>query len=302
VVVAASAATTAVLREAVGGDPRVEFKDGGSVYGQRTPAAIAAVARTVNERAAGRNTRVRVIGEPDFGRTSRDWVEWQRYEAAINRSLAALPLWGLCLYDVQRLPDQVLESAYRTHPHLASPGARAANPRYADPADYLSTLEVPGEPLERTSPTFTAASVEHYTWVRHDLAEALGASAGSADVADDFLLAIDEVTTNATLHGRPPVCVTLWTSPAKLVCTVTDTGTGVADPFAGYTPPPGDDPTRGGIGLWLARRLCDHVDVWHDDRGTTVRLITRLPRADAGPSTPTLRGGPAEPEGGAAWT
>jgi hypothetical protein len=57
-----------------------------------------------------------------------------------------LPLWGLCLYDLQRLPDQVIESGYRTHPQLVTPGAREANPRFMDPADYLRTLAVPVEP------------------------------------------------------------------------------------------------------------------------------------------------------------
>jgi hypothetical protein len=87
-----------------------------------------------------------VVGEVDFGGTSRDRLQWQRYEAVINRSLATLPLWGLCLYDLQRLPDQVIESGYRTHPQLVTPGAREANPRFMDPADYLRILAVPVEP------------------------------------------------------------------------------------------------------------------------------------------------------------
>jgi hypothetical protein len=30
------------------------------------------------------------------------------------------------------------------------------------------------------------------------------------------------------------------------------------------------------MGLWLARKLCDHVDLISDERGTTVRLATAL--------------------------
>jgi hypothetical protein len=45
------------------------------------------------EVATGYGRRVRVVGEVDFSGTSRDRLEWQRYEAVINRSLATLPLW-----------------------------------------------------------------------------------------------------------------------------------------------------------------------------------------------------------------
>jgi hypothetical protein len=30
------------------------------------------------------------------------------------------------------------------------------------------------------------------------------------------------------------------------------------------------------MGLWLARQLCDHVDITTDDEGTRVRLTLRL--------------------------
>ncbi len=56
---------------------------------------------------------------------------------------------------------------------------------------------------------------------------------------------------------------------------VTDGGGGV-DPLRGYWPAHGQDLGRGGMGLWLARKLCDHVDLSSDPRGTTVRLATAL--------------------------
>ena len=53
-------------------------------------------------------------------------------------------------------------------------------------------------------------------------------------------------------------------------------GPGFDDPFAGYGPAHGEDLSRGGMGLWLARQLCDHVDITHDDEGVRVRLTVRL--------------------------
>ena len=40
-----------------------------------------------------------------------------------------------------------------------------------------------------------------------------------------------------------------------------DSGHGLDDPFAGYGPAHGEDLSHGGMGLWLARQLCDHVAI-----------------------------------------
>jgi anti-sigma regulatory factor (Ser/Thr protein kinase) len=96
------------------------------------------------------------------------------------------------------------------------------------------------------------------------------------DVLGDFVLALDEMTSNAFRHGRPPVDVRLWGGDDRLVCTVRDTGPGPVHPFVGYGPAHGEDLARGGMGLWLARQLTDHVEVEHDAVGVTVRLTSYL--------------------------
>ncbi|CCG01114.1 ATP-binding protein [Blastococcus saxobsidens] len=68
----------------------------------------------------------------------------------------------------------------------------------------------------------------------------------------------------------------LWVSGDRLVCTVTDRGHGLDQPFAGFRPAHGPDLSRGGMGLWLARTLWDHVDLLPGEPGFTVRLSTRL--------------------------
>jgi anti-sigma regulatory factor (Ser/Thr protein kinase) len=68
----------------------------------------------------------------------------------------------------------------------------------------------------------------------------------------------------------------LWGSADRVVCTISDRGPGMDDPFAGYGPAHGTDLSRGGMGLWLARQLCDHVDVVDNGAGLTVRLTTAL--------------------------
>jgi anti-sigma regulatory factor (Ser/Thr protein kinase) len=275
-VITAGARTIGVLTEAVDGDPRVQVVERSDVYRARPAAAITAFRRLAERSAAEGIGRVRVVGEVDFGPTERDWLEWERYEAVINIALAPWPLWGLCVFDTQRLPEQVLVSTLRTHPNLVTPQRRGSNPLFGDPVRYLRSLPVPTEPLENTPPRLAASNVSDFAGLRHAVAAELATSDAPRDVLGDFLLAVDEMTSNAVRHGHPPVDVALWISSDRLVCTITDRGRGWDDPSVGYGPAHGGDLSRGGMGLWLARQLCDHVDIVHPGEGVTVRLTTHL--------------------------
>jgi anti-sigma regulatory factor (Ser/Thr protein kinase) len=274
-VVATSAPTADLLRDAVDGDPRVHVLERGDVYRARTPAAITTFRRLAEQQASAGARRVRVVGEVDFGPTERDWLEWQRYEAVINDALAAWPLWGLCVFDTQRLPEPLLTAALQTHSRVVTPSGPAANPRFTDPAEYLRALPVPDEPLEATVPRLHASRVADFASLRRALAAELSAAPAEEDLLQDFLLAVDEMTSNALRHGGRPVDLRLWVASDRAVCTIGDRGTGWDDPFAGYGPAHGDDLSRGGMGLWLARQLCDHVDITTGPDGALVRLTVR---------------------------
>jgi anti-sigma regulatory factor (Ser/Thr protein kinase) len=253
-----------------------------TTYGQRTPAAITAFRRLAAEHAPEDSHRLRVVGEIGFGPTERDWLEWNRYEAVINEALRGFDLWGVCLFDTRQLPAPVVEAGRHTHRELVTPTSRVPSPQFTDPARYLRSLPVPDEPLERTPPRYAAGEVGDFIGLRHAVATELAGLAAPADLIEDFLLAVDEMTSNAVRHGRPPVGLRLWTAPDRVVCTITDGGPGWDDPFAGYGPAHGDDLSRGGMGLWLARQLCDYVDIrggdHHEgDGGISVRLTVRLP-------------------------
>ncbi|MGY1651910.1 anti-sigma factor RsbA family regulatory protein [Geodermatophilus sp. SYSU D01119] len=271
-VVAAGPRTSGPLCDALGDDPRVVVVERSALYRARTPTAITAFRRYAEEHAASGRC-VRVVGEVDFGTTVADRREWQAYESVINHAFAPLPLWGLCVFSAD-LPAPVLEAARRTHPHLVTPAGRAANPDYVDPAAYLRSLPVPDEPLERTPPVFADDDVTDLAPVRRAVREVLDGVPGPPDDLEDFLMAVDEMTSNAVRHGSRPAAVRLWTAPGRLVCTIRDSGAGLDDPFAGYGPAHGEDLSHGGMGLWLARQLCDHVAIRHDGSGTSVRLST----------------------------
>jgi anti-sigma regulatory factor (Ser/Thr protein kinase) len=275
-VVATKADTASALRDALDGDSRVHILERGDVYRARTPTAITTFRQLADERSAQGRRRVRVVGEVDFGETERDWLEWIRYESVINKALADWPLWGLCVFDTQALPEPVLESALQTHTSVVTPDGRFPNARFVPPAEYLRQLPIPVEPLEASPPRLWAQDVADFIGLRHAVSAELATVDAPRDLIEDYLLAVDEMTSNALRHGKPPVNLRLWVGEDRIVCSIDDRGPGLADAFAGYGPAHGEDLSRGGMGLWLARQLCDHVDLSGDDDGARVRLTIRL--------------------------
>ena len=205
-VVCVSAELAGPLQEAVGNDPRLLVVERNTLYRPRTPTALTAWRRFIEQHApAGR--RIRAVGEPDFGSEPADWLEWQAYESVVNVALGQLPLWSLCVFSTD-LPEQVLTSVRRTHPQLTGVGGGVANSAFVDPVTYLRTLPVPDEPLEATSPALADDDVLDPIRLRHTVRALLRTVDGPPDAIEDSLLAVDEFTFNAVRHGaRPPASV-----------------------------------------------------------------------------------------------
>ena len=92
-----------------------------------------------------------------------------------------------------------------------------------------------------------------------------------------FVMAVNEIITNAVLHGGGLGRLRLWRGDRQLVCEVSDRGPGIpAGRAAAVRPPP---EATGGRGLWLTRRLCDAFSLETGRHGTTVRVAAALDRA-----------------------
>jgi len=97
----------------------------------------------------------------------------------------------------------------------------------------------------------------------------------SGDRLDDFVVAINELLTNAVRHGGGLGRVALWRQGGDLVCEVSDSGAGLAEPRPlAHVRPAADQP--GGWGLWLAQELTDSFQLTTGMGGTTVRVSSRL--------------------------
>jgi sigma-B regulation protein RsbU (phosphoserine phosphatase) len=96
--------------------------------------------------------------------------------------------------------------------------------------------------------------------------------------ADDLLIAVNEIASNAVRHGGGAGSLRVWAG-GDLLCEITDRGNGF-DP-AGYLDragPPAPTPT-GGLGLWIARKTTERLTVNSGPTGTTVRMVA-VPRRE----------------------
>jgi anti-sigma regulatory factor (Ser/Thr protein kinase) len=114
------------------------------------------------------------------------------------------------------------------------------------------------------------------TTVRHAVVR-LAARAGLAGQRlDDFVLAVNEMMTNAVRHAGGSGVLILWCQDDRLQCEVVDEGPGIPPERVDGDPLPAAFALNG-RGLWLAHRLCDSVTIKTGPRGTTVHLAIALP-------------------------
>ena len=116
---------------------------------------------------------------------------------------------------------------------------------------------------------------DEITLVRHEVTARLDTGL-LADRLHGFVLAINEVITNAVLHAGGQGRIVLTVTATAVCCTVTDSGPGIPEQFR--RPPNVPEAFEvGGRGIWLAHQLCDEVTMATGPIGTTIELCVHLP-------------------------
>jgi anti-sigma regulatory factor (Ser/Thr protein kinase) len=141
---------------------------------------------------------------------------------------------------------------------------------------YVPSLPLPRAPAEDGPPVFAVEDAPTLAGLRHQLRAVLAVLVPDRDYQEDLHIAASEIAANAFRHGVRPVSARVWADGDQIICVIGDRGTTYTDPFSGFAPAHGMDLSRGGMGLWLARKLWDHVDVLPSAHGLSVRLSTRL--------------------------
>ncbi len=274
VVAVTGSANAGILRDLLGDDAhRVRFIDADQWY-RRPARTVAAYHRLVGDCVDAGASRVRVIGEVVFGSEAREHAEWTRYESVLNRAFAGAAAWIVCPYDERRLPARVVEDARRTHPWVIHGGRRSPSPEFVSPEELVPGI-VPPASSDGARPLLEIVPGDDLAGVRAEVDQAVRAEGLAGDGAQSLVLGLNEVLTNALRYGGGIERVVLLRSRRALHCEVMDRGSGPLDPLVGFLPP--DLTAEGGFGLWIARQLCDEVEINPGPQGTVVRLSMRLP-------------------------
>jgi anti-sigma regulatory factor (Ser/Thr protein kinase) len=253
----------AMMRDALGPDAdRVAFVDVSSIY-TRPAHAVARYYGAFLEQLR-RAPFVRAVADFQVGPVPGDWEEWAGYEALTNLAYSHLPLWVLCTYDANGLPDPIVEAAWRTHPEVLS-GDWQASDRFEDPRALVRKLTPEPDPLPDLRSFSPGADLERF---RELLARELVAEKVPEAKALDMLVAGTEVAENAVRHGGGIEAVRVGRADGRFVCEVVDRGGGFDDPAAGYLAPRAGT----GTGLWVARQVSWRVETFHSPRGFAVRI------------------------------
>ncbi|GAA2914523.1 MEDS domain-containing protein [Streptosporangium fragile] len=275
VLVTTTSANLELLADALGRDGRlVDYAESGFL-GRRTVERATAFHRYWQRRGAeaSRGGYVRILAEPVWtGRAAAEVRAWQRMEAGLNLLLRGTNVWMICPYDARVLDPRVVVGARHTHPTLAEAGRPPVPcPEYTDPVEYIRECDSVPPP----EPPDDAASARVETL--HDLRAFVSGQASFMGLSHDRATLLAVAANEAAGMLETPLSVRLWERLGAVTCRIRSATGGVPDPVAGFLPP---GPSAGpGDGLWIARQLCDRLDIHHDQEGCILQL--RFPSARA---------------------
>ena len=270
VLVHSSEDRVAMLREAVGSHPRLDYGLDCDLYLSPSSTLFA-----YERKLAAETTEMWVTGTVPLGEDPAGHAAWTRYESLVNEVLGPYAFHAMCTYDTRTLPAETIAAARASHPGLSAGGDRScSSAEYLDPAAFLTdpVAGVPDPTCRAPSLVATLDSLQDL-WLARRLMARTAESAGavSRETIQGFIAATHEVLVNAMRHGGTPVELMMWVDLARLACRVTDAGAGIPDTLAGYR----CAESTGRTGLWVARQLCEEIIVSNPrGGGCSVLMVT----------------------------
>lgn len=216
--------------------------------------------------------RVRIVSQLAWpGRTGDEFVACLEHEALVNAALDGYAATKLCLYDANRLTEDVLAGARAGHPLLWSGGALHSSAEYA-PGALLDRCNQPLAPKPGAVTYMVRESADLHP-ARSFVVDYAGWVGMSEDGIDDLQLVATELATNSLMYTDGACRLAFWRQDEHLVCEARDTGR-LDDPLVGRLDPgPAGPASRG---LYLVNAISDLVRTHTTSSGTTIQAYLRL--------------------------
>lgn len=141
-------------------------------------------------------------------------------------------------------------------------------------------VTVPGAAVRLLAAEFDRTSLGG---LRNEVASCAGAHGLRGQALFNFVLAINEITTNAVRHGGGGGRLRLWHDGGDLWCEVSDDGPGLPARYLNASAPRRTD-RLGGHGLWLSRHICAALQIDSGRRDGT-RVLMRYPLSGDRPAS-----------------
>ncbi len=246
-------------------------------FGRRPVERVNAFRRYWTRCVAAGHQRVRILAEPLWaGRTPEQVSAWTRMESCLNLVLADTGIVMICPYDARVVDHGIVTAALRTHPECVAGGQSEPSTQFSEPGDFARDYDSAPLPL----PPADAATLR-----TDGDPDALGhfavEAAADQELPGDRIAMLTLAVAEACLYlaEQDPVSVTMriWTEFQATVCDLYAVGARVTDPALGLCRAADGD---AGNGIWLARQVCDRLEVRSDWNGTTLRLYLPGPHAE----------------------
>jgi anti-sigma regulatory factor (Ser/Thr protein kinase) len=219
-----------------------------------------------------RDRRVRIVCQLAWpGRTHDELVACVEDEALVNEALEGHQVHCLCLFDANRLDEDVLAGARATHPLLWSGGSVYRSKEYA-PDDALARCNRP-LPMHPGAVTYTVRKTADLRPARSFAVNYASWIGLSEDGTEDLQLIATELATNSLMYTDGACQLAFWRDNQHLVCEARDTGR-FDDPLAGRRPPTGSGTAS--RGLFLVNAMADLVRTHTTTSGTTIQAYLRM--------------------------
>jgi anti-sigma regulatory factor (Ser/Thr protein kinase) len=219
-----------------------------------------------------RDRRVRIVSQLVWpGRTDDELLACVEDEALVNEALENHQVLALCLYDVNRLAEDVLADARATHPLVWRCGSLHRSAEYA-PDDALARCNRP-LPVNPGAVTYTVRKTADLRPARSFAVNYASWVGLSEDGTDDLQLIATELATNSLMYTDGACQLAFWRDKQHLVCEARDTGR-FDDPLAGRRLPGGSGTAS--RGLFLVNAMADLVRTHTTANGTTIQAYLRV--------------------------